>query len=153
MSMSRDGIVLTNGCFDLFHYGHVRYLERCRELGRYLIVCIDSDDRVRRLKGEGRPIYPQYERCGILNALACVTRVHVFSSEAQLRNLIGGIQPTVLVKGKGYDPQTLFGARMVRSYGGSVRIVNEVWETTTKRIERIRRGLDTGNNPPHGKAG
>ncbi|HEY8669659.1 MAG TPA: adenylyltransferase/cytidyltransferase family protein [Terriglobales bacterium] len=99
-------LVLTNGCFDLLHVGHIRYLERARELGDFLAVAINGDESVRALKGEGRPITPEAERAEVLGALACVDLVTIFH-EPRATSVIEAVRPAIYVKGGDYTAESL----------------------------------------------
>jgi len=112
-------VVFTNGCFDLLHPGHVSYLEEARELGDLLVVGLNADVSVRRLKGERRPILPENARARLLAALAAVDYVVIFS-EATPYHLIELIQPDVLVKGGDWAPETIVGHEVVEARGGKV---------------------------------
>ncbi len=112
-------VVFTNGCFDILHRGHVEYLEQARAHGDLLIVGLNTDDSVRRLKGEGRPIVPQEDRATILAALRCVDYV-VYFAEDTPANLIAQIQPDVLVKGADYQIHEIVGHEVVQAGGGEV---------------------------------
>ncbi|MEK7728411.1 MAG: D-glycero-beta-D-manno-heptose 1-phosphate adenylyltransferase [candidate division KSB1 bacterium] len=112
-------VVFTNGCFDILHRGHVEYLEQARAHGDLLIVGLNSDDSVRRLKGEGRPIVSQEDRATILAALRCVDFV-VYFEEDTPANLIAHLQPDVLVKGADYQINEIVGRETVEAGGGEV---------------------------------
>jgi rfaE bifunctional protein nucleotidyltransferase chain/domain len=130
-------IVFTNGCFDLLHLGHVAYLEEASKLGDVLIVGLNSDASVQRLKGPSRPIQPQEARARILAALEFVEAVVVFDEDTPLR-LIQRIAPDVLVKGGDYTPETVVGADFVRERGGEVVILPFIpGYSTTGLIERV----------------
>jgi D-beta-D-heptose 7-phosphate kinase / D-beta-D-heptose 1-phosphate adenosyltransferase len=132
-----ERIVFTNGCFDLLHVGHMRYLQQARTLGERLIVGLNDDVSVRQLKGERRPLISQDERAGLLAALACVDYVTIFSEATPLA-LIKLLRPDVLVKGGDYTPETVVGQEVVSAYGGRVAIVPYVdGVSTTKIIESI----------------
>ena len=126
-------IVFTNGCFDLLHVGHMRYLQQARSLGDLLVVALNDDASVLRLKGAQRPLIPQAERASVLAALACVDYVTVFSEDTPLE-LIRLLRPDVLVKGGDYVPDTVVGRDEVESYGGSVAIVPYVEGVSTTHI-------------------
>jgi len=115
-------IVLTNGCFDLLHAGHVDLLTAAKRIGDKLVVAIDDDDSVARLKGPGRPVIPQRERIRVLNAMDSVDYVVVFSSE-QLEALIRTIRPDILAKGNNYTADTVKGRQVVEELGGEVALV------------------------------
>src|SRR6266576_3783903 len=117
-------ITLANGCFDLLHVGHVRYLHAAKELGGRLVVAINSDESVRLLKGEGRPLMPAEERAEILAALADVDAVVIFP-ERDVRALIREIRPDVQTKGTDYTPESVPEADVVREHGGRVAIVGD----------------------------
>lgn len=112
-------VVFTNGCFDLLHPGHTRYLADARELGDLLIVAINSDRSVRSLKGEGRPIFPQQERAEILAALEVVDYVTIFDDPTP-QAVIARMLPDVLVKGAGWRPNEIVGREEVEAAGGCV---------------------------------
>jgi len=114
-----DRIVFTNGCFDILHPGHARYLAEARKLGDVLIVAVNSDRSVRSLKGEGRPIFPQEERAEILAALEVVDYVTIFD-DATPRAVIARMLPQVLVKGAGWRPDEIVGRAEVEAAGGRV---------------------------------
>jgi rfaE bifunctional protein kinase chain/domain/rfaE bifunctional protein nucleotidyltransferase chain/domain len=137
---SRRGrrVVFTNGCFDVLHRGHTAYLRQARELGDVLVVAVNDDDSVRRLKGEGRPINPEGDRAGVIAELGCVDYVTLFSGDTPIP-LLERIQPHVYVKGGDYNPDMLQEAVVVRSYGGTVTTVGYVSEhSTTEMVQRIR---------------
>jgi rfaE bifunctional protein nucleotidyltransferase chain/domain len=115
-------IVFTNGCFDLLHRGHVHYLFEAREMGDHLVVGLNSDASVTRLKGEGRPVNDQRSRAEILASLVFVDRVILFPEDTPL-NLIRSIKPDLLVKGGDYKKEEIVGFEEVSSWGGEVRII------------------------------
>jgi rfaE bifunctional protein nucleotidyltransferase chain/domain len=117
-------VVLANGCFDLFHVGHVRYLEAARALGDLLIVGLNSDASVRRLKGPGRPLMPAAERAEILAALRAVDHVVVFDDDTVDR-LIAVLQPAIHAKGTDYTVDTVPEGPAVRAAGGAVAIAGD----------------------------
>ena len=132
-------IVFTNGVFDLLHVGHSRYLQHARALGDALVVGLNSDRSVRRIKGSGRPITAEAERAEILEALACVDGVVIFDEETP-RSLILAIQPDVLVKGADWAEDAIVGRDIVEARGGRVvRVAIEPGHSTTKMIDRIQR--------------
>lgn len=112
-------MVFTNGCFDIIHRGHVEYLAKARKLGDLLIVGLNGDSSVRKLKGKGRPVISQRDRAFILSHLDMVDYVVVFDTLTPKR-LIRKMAPDILVKGGDYDPQTIVGAADVRAFGGKV---------------------------------
>lgn len=115
-------IVMTNGCFDILHAGHVHYLNQARQFGDYLIVAVNDDDSVQRLKGEGRPVNPVRHRLEVLHALKSVDWAIPFSEDTPER-LIQLVAPDVLVKGGDYREEEIAGAGFVRQHGGSVKII------------------------------
>lgn len=126
-------IVLANGCFDVLHVGHVRYLAGARELGEVLVVGINSDAQVERLKGEGRPIMPATERAEIVAALESVTYVTIFD-EPTVEQLLLTLKPDVHAKGTDYTQDTVPERAVVRSYGGRVAIVGDPKDHSTSAI-------------------
>jgi len=130
-------IVFTNGCFDILHAGHADYLNKAKSLGDILVVGINSDASVRRIKGEKRPILPQQMRAYLLDNLKPVDYVVIFEEDTPLE-LIKAIKPEVLVKGADWDLERIVGADFVLSYGGRVeRIAFSFDISTSKVIERI----------------
>ncbi len=130
-------VVFTNGCFDLLHAGHIRYLKASRALGDCLIVGVNSDASVRRLKGNHRPILDQKERAEILSALSFVDYVVIFDEDTPLR-LIEAVRPDVLTKGADYESHQVVGADVVRAYGGRVELIELVeGKSSTGIIGRI----------------
>jgi rfaE bifunctional protein nucleotidyltransferase chain/domain len=132
-----ERITLTNGCFDLLHVGHVRYLRAARELGGRLIVAINSDESVRALKGEGRPFMPAEERAEILAALADVDAVVIFP-ERDVGALIREIRPDVHAKGTDYTAATVPERDVVLECGGRVEIVGDPKDHSASEIIRSR---------------
>lgn len=131
-------IVFTNGCFDVVHRGHTTYLRQARDLGDLLVVALNDDDSVRRLKGPERPINPAEDRAGVLAALACVDLVTVFATDTPIP-LIERLHPEVYVKGGDYSPEMLRETAVVQGYGGEVVMVDYVPEhSTTAVVRRIR---------------
>lgn len=130
-------VVFTNGCFDLLHPGHVRYLAQARSLGDCLIVALNSDCSVRALKGEGRPILCELERAEIISALEAVDYVTIFDEETP-RELIASLLPDVLVKGGDWPVSQIVGSREVQAAGGIVLSLSYVeGASTTDIINRI----------------
>lgn len=131
-------IVFTNGCFDVLHRGHVRLLDQAAALGDALVVAVNSDDSVRRLKGPDRPVNPVEDRVAVLAALSCVDHVVVFEEDSPA-DLIETIRPEVYVKGGDYPPDLVPEAPLVRSLGGEVHILGYVPDRSTSAIiDRIR---------------
>jgi D-glycero-beta-D-manno-heptose 1-phosphate adenylyltransferase len=126
-------VVLANGCFDVLHVGHVRYLEGARKLGDILIVGINSDEQVAQQKGAGRPVLPSSERAEIVAALESVTYVTIFD-EPTVEQLLLAIKPDVHAKGTDYTTETVPERDVVRSYGGQVAIVGDPKDHSTSAI-------------------
>jgi D-glycero-beta-D-manno-heptose 1-phosphate adenylyltransferase len=135
---SGEQIVLANGNFDLLHVGHVRYLRGAKELGGKLVVAVNSDQSVRALKGEGRPIMPAEERAEIVAALVDVDAVVIFP-ELDVRALIREIRPDIQAKGTDYTRESVPERDAVAEYGGRVAIVGDPKDHSTSEI--IRTGL------------
>ena len=138
--------VFTNGCFDLLHLGHVRYLQEARAQGDFLILGLNNDSGVRALKGLGRPLVPELERAEILAALSCVDYITIFA-EATAGPLVQLLQPAIYVKGGDYanadsrqpDTSRLPEAKVVQEYGGSVRLIPYLaHHSTTELIAAIK---------------
>ena len=132
-----ERITLANGNFDLLHVGHVRYLRGAKALGGQLVVAVNSDDSVRRLKGEGRPIMPENERAEIVAALADVDAVVIFP-ELDVRAIIREIRPDVQAKGTDYTADSVPERDAVVEYGGRVAIVGDPKDHSTSEIIRAR---------------
>lgn len=131
-------IVLTNGCFDVLHRGHTRYLNQAKELGDILVVALNGDDSVRRLKGPQRPINPLADRAGVIAALSCVDYVTAFDTDTPVP-LIEALRPHVYAKGGDYSPEMLEETKAVEANDGVVRILDYVPEhSTTAVLERIQ---------------
>jgi len=128
-------VALANGIFDLFHVGHLRYLEGAKALGDVLVVAVNSDASTRRNKGPGRPVVPQGERAEIVAALACVDHVLVFGSRTVVP-LIRKLRPDVQVKGTDYTPETIPEAAEVRKYGGRVAVAGDPKDHSTSDLLR-----------------
>jgi rfaE bifunctional protein nucleotidyltransferase chain/domain len=132
-----ESITLANGCFDLFHVGHVRYLQAAKALGGRLIVAVNSDDSVRALKGEGRPLMPAEERAEILSAFEDVDAVVIFP-ERDVRALIREIRPNAQAKGTDYTADSVPERDVVAEYGGRVEIVGDPKDHSASEIIRNR---------------
>jgi rfaE bifunctional protein nucleotidyltransferase chain/domain len=132
---SGERITLANGCFDVLHVGHVRYLRAAKELGGMLIVAVNSDDSVRALKGDGRPHMPENERAEILAALADVDAVVVFS-EPDVRALIREVHPDIQAKGTDYTAENVPERDVVAEFGGRVQIVGDPKDHSATEILR-----------------
>jgi D-glycero-beta-D-manno-heptose 1-phosphate adenylyltransferase len=126
-------IVLANGCFDLLHVGHIRYLKGARQLGDVLIVGLNNDDSVRQLKGLGRPLMPEGERAEILEAISCVDYIVIFS-EPNVERLLLRIRPDIHCKGTDYTADSVPEREVVRSYGGKVAIVGDPKNHSTRDL-------------------
>ena len=136
----RDGepVILTNGCFDLLHVGHIRYLRGAKALGGKLIVAINADDSVRQIKGEGRPLMPAAERAEIIAGLSDVDAVVIFD-EPDVRALIREIRPDVHAKGTDYTRDNVPERDEVLAYGGRVEIVGDTKDhSTTDFLRRLK---------------
>lgn len=133
-----ERVVFTNGCFDILHAGHVAYLEEARALGDRLVVAVNDDASVRRLKGSGRPVNPLERRLRVLSGLAAVDWVVGFSEDTP-ETLLAQLRPEVLAKGGDYRDDEVVGAEIVRGYGGRVRVLSLVEDlSTTAIVSRIR---------------
>lgn len=138
--LKREGktIVFTNGCFDILHVGHVRYLRGAKALGDILIVALNSDTSTRTLKGEGRPFIPQEERLEIIAALEMVDFVTLFDTET-VAPLLSLLKPHIHAKGTDYTKETIPERRIVTSYGGRVAIVGDPKDhASSSLIETIK---------------
>jgi len=130
-------IVFTNGCFDILHVGHTRYLEEAKKLGDVLVLGLNSDDSVRSLKGEKRPVTPENERADVVAALETVDFVTIFPELTPLK-LIEYLKPDVLVKGGDWKEEQVVGRESVEKWGGRVIIIPEIkGSSTTNVIEKI----------------
>ncbi|MCS7307360.1 MAG: D-glycero-beta-D-manno-heptose 1-phosphate adenylyltransferase [Aquificaceae bacterium] len=136
-------IVFTNGCFDILHAGHAYYLKKAKELGDLLVVGLNSDESVRRIKGQKRPIIPQYARAYLLDNLKPVDFVVIFEEDTP-EDLIKAIRPHVLVKGADWEIENIVGADFVLSYGGRVERIEFEFNLSTSNI--IGRILELYNN-------
>ncbi|MBI1183751.1 D-glycero-beta-D-manno-heptose 1-phosphate adenylyltransferase [bacterium] len=130
-----ERVVFTNGCFDIIHPGHVDYLFHARDLGSRLVIGVNTDDSVRRLKGQHRPIQHEEARLQVLAALACVDALLLFGEETPI-HLITEIMPDVLVKGGDYTIKTIVGAQEVMANGGRVEVIPFLEGYSTSAIER-----------------
>ena len=133
-------IVLANGCFDILHVGHVRYLEGARRLGDALVVAVNSDRSVRALKGPGRPVLNEKERTALVSALRCVDHVVVFD-EPDVTRVLDMLRPAIHAKGTDYTEATVPEREKVLAYGGQVRITGDPKDHSTKDV--IRRIQET----------
>ncbi|MCR5260729.1 MAG: D-glycero-beta-D-manno-heptose 1-phosphate adenylyltransferase [Candidatus Gastranaerophilales bacterium] len=132
-------IVTTNGCFDILHVGHVRYLEETKKFGDVLIVALNSDKSVRALKGEGRPINNEKDRAEVLNGLKSVDYVVLFDEQSPA-DLLAEIKPDVHTKGADYNEDTLPEAKIIKENGGRLEFIQFVpGKSTTSTIEKINK--------------
>jgi D-beta-D-heptose 7-phosphate kinase/D-beta-D-heptose 1-phosphate adenosyltransferase len=134
-------VVFTNGCFDLLHVGHVRYLEEARGLGDCLIVGVNTDDSVKTRKGDKRPIMSEFERAEMVAALACVDYVTLFSESTPVR-IVDELRPDIHVKGGDYSLDRMPEAPVVQAYGGRVVLIPLIEGYSTSRI--VKRVLKIG---------
>jgi rfaE bifunctional protein nucleotidyltransferase chain/domain len=135
-------IVFTNGCFDILHVGHIRYLKKAASLGDKLVLAVNSDSSVRKLKGQARPFVPEAERLEMLAALEMIDYLILFS-EIDAKNLLEEIQPQIYVKGGDYRIEDLPEAETVYNYGGKIVLVTEIkGKSTTNVIKKIRQSKD-----------
>jgi len=144
--------VFTNGCFDLLHLGHKRYLQQARALGDFLVLGLNDDAGVRLLKGPGRPLVPEAERAEMLAALTCIDYITIFA-EPTAGSLVALLQPAIYVKGGDYanvqgdipDPDRLPEAKIVQTYGGIVRLIPYLPHHSTTELIRAIKQLPEGN--------
>jgi D-beta-D-heptose 7-phosphate kinase/D-beta-D-heptose 1-phosphate adenosyltransferase len=140
----RKSLVFTNGCFDLLHVGHATYLQEAAKLGDILVVAVNSDSSVRRLKGMNRPVIGEADRAGMVAALGCVHHVLVFEDDTPLE-LLRQLRPEVLVKGGTYAPEQVVGKEEVESYGGKVCVTRVIEGISTTDILAVARKPLQGN--------
>ncbi|MBI2609339.1 MAG: D-glycero-beta-D-manno-heptose 1-phosphate adenylyltransferase [Deltaproteobacteria bacterium] len=126
-------VVFTNGCFDILHVGHIQYLKQARKLGSYLVVALNTDKSVRKIKGKNRPIVPQNERAEVLAALECVDFVTFFDEDTPLKTL-KLLQPHIIVKGGDWAKENIVGKDVVEKYGGQAISLNFVEGKSTSHI-------------------
>lgn len=135
-------VVFTNGCFDLLHPGHVDYLSKAAALGDKLIIGVNTDISVQKLKGPTRPIQSEFARCFVLAGLASVSAVCLFNEDTPY-NLIQSLQPDILVKGADYKEENIVGFDIVKNRGGMVKTIEFVEGYSTSAIEKkIRKAID-----------
>jgi rfaE bifunctional protein nucleotidyltransferase chain/domain len=145
--LKREGkkVVFTNGCFDILHAGHTRYLREARKLGDALILALNSDSSVRSIKGPMRPIVPEAERAEVVSALDSVDYVTVFDELTPLE-LIEFLRPDIIVKGGDWAEKDIVGAETVRKWGGQVAIMPEIeGASTTNIIDRVLQVYRSGD--------
>ncbi len=145
-------IVLANGCFDLFHVGHIRYLRAAKDKGHILVVAINNDSSVRKLKGKARPILPQNERAEILASFSFVDYVTIFR-DPNVEKILLALQPTIHVKGSDYTEETVPEKDTVKKYGGKVAIAGGPKVRSTSEIikmiaSRMKKGGDKKDRDP-----
>ena len=146
-------IVLTNGCFDVLHRGHTEFLNQAKRLGDILVVAINTDDSVRRLKGDGRPINTVADRAGVVAALSCVDYVTTFDTDNPIP-LIERIRPDIYAKGGDYLAEEMAETAVVRRHGGDVRILDYLpAHSTTAVVKRIRSGRTPASGEERGGIG
>jgi rfaE bifunctional protein nucleotidyltransferase chain/domain len=139
LKKNRKKVVFTNGCFDILHLGHVSYLERAKQQGDLLVVALNSDASVKRLKGPERPLNPLKDRLGVLAALGCVDYVTWFPQDNPI-SLIQLLRPQVLVKGGDWKPHQILGSQDVLSWGGRVKSLPFLkGRSTTSLIQKARK--------------
>ena len=132
-------IAFTNGCFDLLHAGHVAYLEKAKKANRVLIVGLNSDKSVRKIKGRGRPIVEQKQRAAVVAALACVDYVTIFNESTPYKT-IKALEPDILIKGSDWKTKGVVGSDIVKLRGGKVELAKYIkGYSTTKLINSIRK--------------
>lgn len=137
----KEKIIFTNGCFDLLHRGHVTYLQKARRLGTLLVVALNSDDSVRRLKGPERPLNTLEDRMRVIAALECVDYVTSFGEDTP-RDLVILLKPQIIVKGGDWKPEQVAGAPEAKAWGGRLKLISFVdGKSTTSLIERARTPL------------
>ena len=140
-----SSIVFTNGCFDILHPGHIHCLQRAKAMGDYLVVGLNSDDSVRRIKGEARPYHAQDQRAMQLMALSCVDVVVLFSEDTP-KEVIYSLKPDILVKGGDYTDKEVVGGDYVRSLGGRVEIIDLLQGHSTTKILNFVHSQKKGNH-------
>lgn len=139
--LKQDGkrIVFTNGCFDILHYGHTKYLQDAKAKGDYLVVAVNSDSSIKKIKAKNRPVIGQLDRLKVVAALECVDFVVLFNEDNPLK-VIKALKPDILIKGSDWSKKKIVGADFVESYGGKVQTVNLVkGRSTSAIIEKIVR--------------
>ena len=137
--LSKQGkkIAFTNGCFDILHVGHVRYLIEAKKTADILVLALNSDASVQAIKGEKRPLVPQEERAEVLASLECIDYITIFSEETPLE-LIVYLKPDILIKGGDWPIEKVVGRNEVRAWGGKVELIPEViGKSTTNIVEKI----------------
>lgn len=137
MKSIKFSIVFTNGCFDMFHVGHLDLLNRCKQPKSYLIVGINSDESIKRIKGNNRPIIPEDQRLSIVRNIKCVDFAILFSEETPIK-IIERIVPDVLIKGGDWNEDDIIGSSIVKNNNGIVSTIEHTYDvSTSKIIDRI----------------
>jgi len=132
-------IVFTNGCFDILHYGHIKYLQDAKAKGDYLVVAVNSDSSIKKIKANNRPVVRQADRLKVVAALGCVDFVVLFNEDNPLK-VIKALKPDILIKGSDWSKKRIIGSDFVESYGGKVQTINLVkGRSTSAIIEKIFR--------------
>ncbi len=132
-----DKIVFVNGCFDIIHCGHIDFLKKASYLGKYLIVGLNSDDSIRQIKGNNRPINCEEHRSIVLNSISYISTVILFDEKTPLK-LIKELSPDILVKGSDWNEEDIVGSEIVKNNGGVVKTIPFTYDvSTTKLINRI----------------
>lgn len=133
-----ENIVFTNGCFDILHVGHTRYLREAKKLGDVLVLALNSDSSVRAIKGERRPLIPEDERADVVSSLESVDYVTIFNEHTPLE-LIEYLKPDIIVKGGDWSEEDVVGRESVKRRGGKIVIIPEIkGASTTNIIEKVR---------------
>lgn len=133
----RKMIAFTNGCFDILHRGHIRYLESAKEKNRVLILALNGDRSIRKIKGSKRPILDEKSRASVIAALECIDFVTIFN-ESTPQKVIEALRPDVLIKGADYKSKEVVGSNFVKSYGGKVEYIKYIQRySTTKIIDKV----------------
>jgi rfaE bifunctional protein nucleotidyltransferase chain/domain len=136
---SHKKLVFTNGCFDILHVGHIKYLQEARKLGDYLVLALNSDSSVKALKGQERPLQNENDRAEILAALECVSFLTLFQEQTPLE-IIKVVKPDILVKGGDWPIEKIVGHDFVKSYGGEIRSLKFIeGRSTTSILEKIKK--------------
>jgi rfaE bifunctional protein nucleotidyltransferase chain/domain len=139
LSDNSESVVFTNGCFDILHRGHVEYLNQAKTLGKYLVIGLNSDSSVKKLKGEDRPVNNETDRAFVLSNLKCVDAVIIFDEDTPY-DLINTVRPDFLVKGGDWKEEQIVGSDIVKSYGGKVISLKFVDSYSTSNIiDRIKK--------------
>jgi rfaE bifunctional protein nucleotidyltransferase chain/domain len=139
LSDNSESVVFTNGCFDILHRGHVEYLNQAKSLGKYLVIGLNSDSSVKKLKGEDRPVNNETDRAFVLSNLKCVDAVIIFEEDTPY-DLINTVKPDFLVKGGDWKEEQIVGSDIVKSYGGKVISLKFVDSYSTSNIiDRIKK--------------